>query len=775
MSSLVQLNYYSLRFHELLFSSPYNRTALTRLSCKLSCDSSGFLLGSDSIIIMAASIYEPLDVENCEIRMLRILPGPLHSVIKCTMTKTSLINPIKYAALSYCWGDPNFTTTIIVNNIPTQVRINLAEALQQLRENGVHRIWADALCINQADRQEKSNQIRVMKLVYERAEFTYAWIGKEDHDRAATAIPFLQTLADTRDDNILAYVHHTHTSPLAATRGRHETDNCQRCLRKSQFQALSNLFSREYWKRRWIIQELAVTTRAQILYAQSAITLDDFNTAVEKCRNSRFWHDSQFKDYEYYAAISVFRSSYKRDDSISLCRAIATTHRSLSTDPRDKVYALLGLCSDGPDLVPTPNYKQSVETVAMNLTRALIWKQCSLDIIFADQHSERRISALPSWAPDWFQVESFAQKALDFAEKQSDLDRSFLPQPAVKDETVLRVQGVIIGSIIDMTHPVAFENSPPVHKVKGNECFKSRIRPVMSYYGSRNMVLRKLLFCLIPKQNLQDIRIGGRASVYVAWHALIWHGVALFQGRPVLKGNADSLESGYAACVSARGFIGHWIQVNGNFPVEGKALIEWFAKKDVWQYLVWLFDGPYRYFLWLLFAICSAVPGASWAATVAIIGPFRLSSALYVCGLLFGSWLACVGVLTYIFSLKGYLRARAKSRKWQLHLRNGLRSTLESKHSLILSDRGFIGLTYPCAEIGDRICFMVGYKHPVLLREARVRHKVQYTIVGTVSIYLSRRHKQEHEEFMDATESKKRAELLQQSRRSGKYREFELI
>ena len=100
--------------------------------------------------------YEPLDVENYEIRMLTILPTTLDSIVRCTLEKTSLINPTKYAALSYCWGDPNTRTKIFVNNVEITVTTNLADALQQLRLLGVTRVWADALCINQSDRQEKA-------------------------------------------------------------------------------------------------------------------------------------------------------------------------------------------------------------------------------------------------------------------------------------------------------------------------------------------------------------------------------------------------------------------------------------------------------------------------------------------------------------------------------------------------------------------------------------------------------------------------------------------
>ncbi len=241
-----------------------------------------------------------------------------------------------------------------------------------------------------------------------------------------------------------------------------------------------------------------MATRAQILCGESAITLDDFDIAVEKCRKSDIWHDSHFENYQCSAVLATFRSSRKRENNIPLCKAIATTYRSLCTDPRDNVFALLGLCSDGTDLVPTPNYIQPSDALAINLTRALIWKLFSLDIIVADRRTEDRPSTLPSWAPDWFHAEYFAQEALDFAEQKPDLYRSFLPQPVVRDETVIRIQGVVMRTIIQMTCPVAFENSPPVHLVRRGKCFGNKITPVRPYYKYNDDVIEALLYCLIP-------------------------------------------------------------------------------------------------------------------------------------------------------------------------------------------------------------------------------------------------------------------------------------
>ena len=85
---------------------------------------------------MAYSFYHSLDQARREIRLLTLHPPTdPQSPIKCTIRHVSLEdepNEVRYAALSYAWGDPNITTPIIINEISFPVTINLAAAIQRL-------------------------------------------------------------------------------------------------------------------------------------------------------------------------------------------------------------------------------------------------------------------------------------------------------------------------------------------------------------------------------------------------------------------------------------------------------------------------------------------------------------------------------------------------------------------------------------------------------------------------------------------------------------------
>lgn len=200
--------------------------------------------------------YEPLDVESYKIRLISLYPGLPGSIIRCALGKESLVDLLQYTALSYCWGNELDTKEIVVNDTRLQVTASLEEALQSLRRMNVGRVWADALCINQEDKQEKSNQIRNMKQIYSKAHATLAWIGAREGDRAMAALQYLRQTATNTD--MLADMSHNHAHDDAgrrrdersATRDRSSQSSCNL---NTYFEELLDLCERQYWKRRWVI------------------------------------------------------------------------------------------------------------------------------------------------------------------------------------------------------------------------------------------------------------------------------------------------------------------------------------------------------------------------------------------------------------------------------------------------------------------------------------------------------------------------------------------
>jgi hypothetical protein len=108
--------------------------------------------------------------------------------VTCSLEHIALTdnNEPKFVALSYVWGDPDFTHCIMVNGHSFAVTANLYAALRHLRkvsstigfDAAEFPFWIDAICINQADVDEKSLQIPRMREIYSSASQVIAWLGE---------------------------------------------------------------------------------------------------------------------------------------------------------------------------------------------------------------------------------------------------------------------------------------------------------------------------------------------------------------------------------------------------------------------------------------------------------------------------------------------------------------------------------------------------------------------------------------------------------------------
>ncbi|KAF2008632.1 heterokaryon incompatibility, partial [Aaosphaeria arxii CBS 175.79] len=88
-----------------------------------------------------------------------------------------------YDALSYCWGGSTATCHLQCNGKDLRIMQNLQQALLNLRrsDSTLRWLWVDAICINQADDDEKAMQIPNMMYIYQQASHVIAWLGTDVH------------------------------------------------------------------------------------------------------------------------------------------------------------------------------------------------------------------------------------------------------------------------------------------------------------------------------------------------------------------------------------------------------------------------------------------------------------------------------------------------------------------------------------------------------------------------------------------------------------------
>ena len=70
-------------------------------------------------------------------------------------------------------------------------------------------------------------------------------------------------------------------------------------------------------------------------------------------------------------------------------------------DPRDKIFAILGICKDLRGGEITVDYSSSVARVYSEVSKFIVMRDRNLQVLSACQSYGSNITGLPSWAPDW--------------------------------------------------------------------------------------------------------------------------------------------------------------------------------------------------------------------------------------------------------------------------------------------------------------------------------------------------------------------------------------
>ncbi|KAF2832826.1 HET-domain-containing protein [Ophiobolus disseminans] len=134
--------------------------------------------------VSTTQLYNNLRVSSRRIRLLQVYACAENEAkdapLRCQLHRVDLAATPDYTALSYVWGEYSSPPdSVLCNNVAVPVTRNCYSALQHLRAiNGSFSIWIDAICIDQTDQEDKTQQIGLMGDIYSQAKVTYIWLGK---------------------------------------------------------------------------------------------------------------------------------------------------------------------------------------------------------------------------------------------------------------------------------------------------------------------------------------------------------------------------------------------------------------------------------------------------------------------------------------------------------------------------------------------------------------------------------------------------------------------
>ncbi|KAH8592869.1 hypothetical protein B0O99DRAFT_629186 [Bisporella sp. PMI_857] len=163
---------------------------------------------------------------------------------------------------------------------------------------------------------------------------------------------------------------------------------------------LSDLVQNPWFRRVWVIQEVAVAREVIVQTGRTTISWVAFSAALEKCSNN---HEMK-SVIEAVNTINTIRTARSQKPYyMDLFVLLERFRHCLASDERDKVFALLGLTSSSLAqervVQVTPDYSKPAVEIYRSLTRQYINKRKNLDIICHATLPNHM--PIPSWVPSW--------------------------------------------------------------------------------------------------------------------------------------------------------------------------------------------------------------------------------------------------------------------------------------------------------------------------------------------------------------------------------------
>ena len=467
--------------------------------------------------VPASSLYSELDVAQQEIRLVKLWPGTEDDVIECTLLSGRPLLDLKgrYTAPSYCAGSAKNTESIVLNDMPFNVFANLAHALKEVRNfwkatygGRECLLWIDQISINQYDINERSHQVRFMREIYEYAEQVLVCLSTEKADpkgmdwsikvardvrpRGFDEIPRGErriVTSDSHDDlddkqraDIIDYDHQSLIADHVIKHTR-SVDWIEEWL------ASYEVIEAPWFTRAWVLQEFIVAANVYFMYsgvfaswrtvlpvwraiystwrfrvnqAIGMMTEDRHLSGLPERRHPRrLWVDTERGDLRVgmVEAIFTINSKVQSRQNQDLKELLAHSRNRHTSDPRDKIFAYIGLADPAYDIVP--NYSHPVDQVLIDTTIRIIETENSLDILWhAAASATQHTTGLPSWVVDWRCKQdrrSPAAKPYDNVLKKSEANISFHTIRMARGiSQALQVDGVFIARLDEDSSNIAW-------------------------------------------------------------------------------------------------------------------------------------------------------------------------------------------------------------------------------------------------------------------------------------------------------------------------------
>ncbi|KAF7504440.1 hypothetical protein GJ744_002244 [Endocarpon pusillum] len=305
------------------------------------------------------------------IRLLHLFPGTGSDPLECSLEEVAPfvgailsgdLQPLfceehmpqertYYEALSYVWGDVTKSENLVCDKKILKITASLAAALRAVRwPKTLRTLWADGICINQQDKDERASQVLLMSSIYSQAAQVICWLGDDDvgghasftfslADRFATKTELASINTDGLATVDIKTVFGAEPSIVTQTWGTEDRDlhTLLHLIIENIPGHIAALLHRPWFSRMWIRQEVGYASKALVMCGDSEVD----------CK-ALYWllvWAVQFDEASKMFLLPTWSlsalESYCRTPLKPFLELLVEYRQFESTDPRDKVFALL--------------------------------------------------------------------------------------------------------------------------------------------------------------------------------------------------------------------------------------------------------------------------------------------------------------------------------------------------------------------------------------------------------------------------------------------------
>lgn len=404
-------------------------------------------------------------------RYLLLQPGINNEPLRCSLY-TATLSETRFEALSYVWGSNIKNQEIACDGLDMNITTNLSKALRRLRlSDAPRRLWADSICINQEDLEEKGHQVAIMGQIYRMAERVLIYIGSDEGGHGPHVCSLLEEVNEMIEETCKHIDMSWDSFPYP--------DKDDTLLVDARWESLHKLLSRNWFDRGWVVREAALGQCCQVIWGQSVFTWKNVMRAYIWLKrrapivfvSRRFLscgialHQDVYEQRHKDFAQAFWGESTWRTASILTILDLA---RDLQlSDPRDRIYAFTELSGDSlQELDICPNYKESHLEVYRQFAIQYIRSTTNVEILdYVGNDTSAMGSNTPSWIPRW---DISLSLGTNIPSGWSALRPHTMPigEPIVVNDSILKVGGVIIDTVryvsnvltMDTTTPATFQD-----------------------------------------------------------------------------------------------------------------------------------------------------------------------------------------------------------------------------------------------------------------------------------------------------------------------------